>query len=122
MCEGIRQRLRSLPCFDLYSAFVTCDLYNDGVISKEELRRLIDCRGFYVTDTDAQQLVNKMDKDRDGVVSYSEVRILNKSNFISEYSSEENLSPRATVSTDELIEYLKMNNEGRVREISCICE
>lgn len=53
MCEGIRQRLRALPCFDLYNAFVSCDLYNDGVISKDELRRLIDCRGFYVSDTDA---------------------------------------------------------------------
>ena len=83
MCEGIRQRLRALPCFDLYSAFLTCDLYNDGVISKDELRRLIDCRGFYVTDTDAQQLVNKIDKDRDGVVSYSEVRIFNSPNLFS---------------------------------------
>lgn len=74
MCEGIRQRIRSLPCFDLYSAFLTCDLYHDGVISKEELRKLIDCRGFYVTETDAKHLVDKMDRDRDGVVSYSEFR------------------------------------------------
>lgn len=74
MCEGIRQRLRSFPCFDLYSAFLTCDLYHDGVISKEELRRLIDCRGFFITETDAKHLVDKMDRDRDGVVSYSEFR------------------------------------------------
>ena len=45
-CEGIRQRLRAIPSFDLYNAFVTCDLYCDGMITKEELRRLIDCRGF----------------------------------------------------------------------------
>lgn len=74
MCEGIRQRLRALPCFDLYSAFLTCDLYNDGVISKDELKRLIDCRGFYVNDTDAKHLIDKMDRDRDGVVSYQEFR------------------------------------------------
>jgi len=74
MCEGIRQRHRLLPCFDLYSAFLTCDLYHDGVISKDELRRLIDSRGFYVTETDAKHLVDKMDRDRDGVVSYSEFR------------------------------------------------
>jgi hypothetical protein len=74
MCEGIRQRIRTLPCFDLYSAFLTCDLYHDGVISKDELRRLIDSRGFYVTETDAKHLVDKMDRDRDGVVSYSEFR------------------------------------------------
>lgn len=73
MNEGIRQRLRSLPCFDLYNAFLTCDLYNDGVISRDELRRFIDCRGFYVSDTDAKQLVEKMDQNKDGTVSYSEV-------------------------------------------------
>lgn len=76
MCEGIRQRLRALPCFDLYSAFLTCDLYHDSVVSKDELRRLIDCRGFCVTETDAKHLVDKMDRDRDGVVSYSEVQTL----------------------------------------------
>ena len=73
MCEGIRQRLRAIPSFDLYNAFLTCDLYSDGVITKEELRRFIDSRGFCVTDTDAQQLVDKMDRDRDGRVTYSEV-------------------------------------------------
>ena len=73
MCEGVRQRLRSLPCFDLYSAFLTCDLYHDGVISRDELRRLIDCHGFCVTDTDVKHLVDKTDKDKDGVLSYSEV-------------------------------------------------
>jgi Ca2+-binding EF-hand superfamily protein len=74
MCEGVRQRLRSFPHIDLYSAFLTCDLYNDGVISKDELRRLVDSRGFYVSDSDAKLVVDKMDKDRDGVVSYSEFR------------------------------------------------
>jgi Ca2+-binding EF-hand superfamily protein len=73
MCEGIRQRLRSYPCFDLYSAFLSCDLNRDGVVTKDELRRLIDCRGFYVSDSDAKQLADKMDRDRDGVVSYCEV-------------------------------------------------
>lgn len=72
-CEGIRQRLRSFPCFDLYSAFLSCDLYSDGFISRDELRRFIDCRGFCVTDTDAKHLVDKMDQNKDGRVTYSEV-------------------------------------------------
>jgi len=68
-------------------------LYSDGVITKEELRRFIDCRGFCVTDTDAQQLVDKMDRDKDGRVTYSEVRSIN-SNFI--FSSAMSLSLRAS--------------------------
>jgi Ca2+-binding EF-hand superfamily protein len=93
MCEGIRQRLRSIPSFDLYNAFLTCDLYSDGVITKDELRRFIDCRGFCVTDTDAQQLVDKMDRDKDGRVTYSEVRSIN-TNLI--FSSAMSLSLRAS--------------------------
>lgn len=99
MCEGIRQRLRSIPSFDLYNAFLSCDLYSDGVITKDELRRFIDCRGFCVTDTDAQQLVDKMDRDRDGRVTYSEV-----SPFLplimTDYSSATNSTLRASASTE----------------------
>ena len=78
MCESIRNRLRVLPCFDLYSAFLSCDLYNDGVISKDELRRFIDCKGFCVSDNDAKHLVDKMDLNRDGLVCYGEVSIIPK--------------------------------------------
>lgn len=97
MCESIRQRLRAIPHFDLYSAFLTCDLYDDGVISREELRRFIDGRAFYVSDSDAKQLVDKLDHNRDGVVSYGEVTL---SLIIIVFSSETNFPLRATNATE----------------------
>jgi Ca2+-binding EF-hand superfamily protein len=48
-------------------------LNDDGTISKEELRRLIESRGFYVSDKEVNQLIEKIDKDRDGKISYAEV-------------------------------------------------
>lgn len=73
--ESLRQRLYKRPGFNLYEAFISCDLNDDGTVSREELRRLIESRGFYVSDKEVNQLVEKLDKDRDGRISYSEVRL-----------------------------------------------
>jgi len=48
-------------------------LNDNGSVSKEELRRLIESRGFYVSDKEVSQLVEKIDKDKDGRITYSEV-------------------------------------------------
>lgn len=71
--ESLRQRLYKRPGFNLYEAFISCDLNDDGSISKDELRRLIESRGFYVSEKEVSQLVEKIDKDRDGRISYAEV-------------------------------------------------
>jgi len=48
-------------------------LNDDGTVSKDELRRLIESRGFYVSEKEVHQLIEKIDKDRDGRISYAEV-------------------------------------------------
>jgi Ca2+-binding EF-hand superfamily protein len=71
--ESLRQRLYKRPGFNLYEAFISCDVNDDGIVTKEELRRLIESRGFYVSEKEVNQLVEKLDKDRDGRISYAEV-------------------------------------------------
>jgi uncharacterized protein YneF (UPF0154 family) len=71
--EQLRQRLYKRPGFNVYEAFISCDLNDNGSISKEELRRLIESRGFYVSEKEVSQLIEKIDKDRDGRISYAEV-------------------------------------------------
>lgn len=39
---------------------------------------MIQSRGFYVSEKEVNCLVEKIDKDKDGRISYSEVSILNK--------------------------------------------
>ena len=50
------------------------DLNEDGRVSANELKRLIESRGYYVNDRDINQVVDKMDKNRNGTVSYHEFR------------------------------------------------
>jgi Ca2+-binding EF-hand superfamily protein len=69
----LRQRLSKRPGFNVYEAFMTCDLNEDGTVSKEELKRLIESRGFYVSEKEMNTLVEKIDRDKDGRISYAEV-------------------------------------------------
>jgi Ca2+-binding EF-hand superfamily protein len=45
----------------------------NGKISKDEFRRLIESRGFYVSEKEVITLVDKIDKNKDGRISYHEV-------------------------------------------------
>jgi Ca2+-binding EF-hand superfamily protein len=71
--ESLRQRLSKRPGFSVYEAFLAVDVNDNGLISKEELRALMESRGFYVSEKEVNALVDKLDKDRDGRISYSEV-------------------------------------------------
>lgn len=46
----------------------------NGRISKEEFRKMIESRGFYVSEKEVITLVDKMDKNKDGRISYHEFR------------------------------------------------
>jgi len=72
--ESIRQRLQRTPFFNIYEAFNTSDLNDDGRVSTFELKRLIECRGFYVSHKEASQLADKFDKTKTGNISYSQFR------------------------------------------------
>ena len=71
--ENIRRRLAAKPCFNVYEAFNSLDVHEHGSLCKEEFRRLIESRGFYVSDKEADQLAKKFDDNNDGRVTYSEV-------------------------------------------------
>jgi uncharacterized protein YneF (UPF0154 family) len=72
--ERIRQRLNDRPGFNIYDAFAACDINEDGRITKEEIRRMIESRGFYVSDREVSNLVEKFDKNKDGRISLAEFR------------------------------------------------
>jgi Ca2+-binding EF-hand superfamily protein len=48
-------------------------LNENGSLCREEFRRLIESRGFYVSSKEADDLAKKFDADKDGRVTYSEV-------------------------------------------------
>ena len=74
--ETIRQRLRSNPFFNVHDAFNSLDLNGDGRITREEFKRIIQSRGFYVSEKEVSEIVEKMDKNKDGRVSFAEVSFL----------------------------------------------
>lgn len=72
VAESLRQRLSRIPSFNLYDAFKVVDKSNDGVITLDEFRSILQDHGLYATTKDLESLMDRYDKDRDGRVSYSE--------------------------------------------------
>lgn len=73
--EAIRKRLSNLPRFNAYEAFNSLDLNNDGTVHTGEIRRLVESRGFHILEKEAKIIVDKFDKDRDGVITFNEFRL-----------------------------------------------
>ena len=70
--EMLRQRLNEHPGFNAYEAFNSLDLNCDGALSAEELRRIIESRGYFVGLKECDQVIKKMDKNRNHRVSFAE--------------------------------------------------
>lgn len=76
--EAVRQRLQRMPYFNVYEAFNSLDMNASGQVSREEFKRLIQSRGFYVSEKEATEIVEKMDKNKNGRVSFAEVSLFFK--------------------------------------------
>ena len=70
--QRLRETLRNDPYFDVYDAFKACDINEDGVVTQNEVRALMEQRGWHVSNSEVIALMNKMDKDRDGRIGYAE--------------------------------------------------
>ncbi len=73
--ESTRQRLQRMPYFNVYEAFNSLDQNDSGAITRDEFKRLIQSRGFYVSEKEATEIVEKMDKNKNGRVSFAEVSL-----------------------------------------------
>ena len=44
----------------------------NGRITIDEIKRVIESRGYFVNNKDVAQLVDRMDKNKDGTITYEE--------------------------------------------------
>lgn len=72
--ENLRQSLASRPYFNVYEAFNSLDINEDGRVTVDELKRMIQSRGYFVNDKEVYQVLDKMDRNKDGTISYHEFR------------------------------------------------
>ena len=57
---------------DGLEAVTGIDIDGDGTISAHELRRMIESRGYFVGFKECEQVIDKMDRNKDGRVSFAE--------------------------------------------------
>ena len=72
--ENVRQRLASRPGFNCYEAFNSLDINDSGAISASEMKRMIESRGYFVGFKEVDAVIDKMDSNKDGRVTFSEFR------------------------------------------------
>jgi Ca2+-binding EF-hand superfamily protein len=70
--ELARQRLASRPGFNAYEAFNSLDLNGSGSISTSELQRNLESRGYFVGYKEANQVLQKFDKNNNGSIGFRE--------------------------------------------------
>ena len=70
--EKLRQRLYRRPHFSAHDAFRTCDIDDNGYITRNELRSLLQNHGFSATEGEITWLLDRYDRNKDGRISYSE--------------------------------------------------
>ena len=72
--ESLRQRLNGRPGFNSYEAFNSLDLNDNGSLNAVELKRMIESRGYWVSFQEVDNLVTKMDTNKNGRVTFAEFR------------------------------------------------
>lgn len=69
-CEKLRRNLERRPLFNIKEAFGILDSDNDGFIGLDELDKLLSLHDFTALNKDLNWLIDRLDKNKDGKVSY----------------------------------------------------
>ena len=70
--EILRSTISRNPCFLLEDAFKICDLNGNGIVCKDEFRILLEDCGHKCSEADARRLLNRFDRNDDGIVLWEE--------------------------------------------------
>jgi len=70
LCESIRQRLVKRKAFNLHDAFKAIDRYDNGFITAEHFKDLLEENGLFYSQKDVNTLVERYAKATRGKVSY----------------------------------------------------
>ena len=57
LAESFRQRLNSIPGYNVFEAFSSLDLSENGSINAQDLRKMFESRGFFVPIKEVQQVI-----------------------------------------------------------------
>lgn len=70
--ESLRQHLARNPYFDANTAYDMVDFSGRGLVTKDEIRLLLERRGMFITDIEANSVARKFDFNGDGIISFDE--------------------------------------------------
>ena len=70
--ELIKQRMTRRPKFNITDIFTHLDIFEDGNLSRECFKRVLQENKFFPSDGELSLLYNRFDRNRNGSISYQE--------------------------------------------------
>ena len=70
--EIAKKRCTRRPSFNIHDAFATIDTYKQGVLKRDDIKRLMQRNGFHPTESELTWLCTRFDRKLTGKISYDE--------------------------------------------------
>ena len=70
--EVAKKRATRRPTFNIHDAFAACDVYRQGHLTRDDLKRVMQRNGFHSTESELNMLSARFDRKLMGVISYQE--------------------------------------------------
>lgn len=70
--EVAKKRCTRKPSFNIHDAFATVDTFKQGMLNRDDLKRLMQKNGFHPTETELTWLTARFDRNLTGTITYQE--------------------------------------------------
>lgn len=68
--EIAKKKCTRKPTFNIHDAFATCDVYRQGHLTREDLKKLMQRNGFHCTESELNWLAARFDRRLIGIINY----------------------------------------------------
>lgn len=87
--EVCKKRVTRRPTFNIHDAFAASDVYRQGHLTRDDLKRLMQRNGFHCTESELNMLSARFDRKLIGVITYQEFmdEILPRSSLLGDIAS-----------------------------------
>ena len=70
--EVFKKKLTRKPSFNIHDAFASVDVYRQGRLTKDDMKRLMQRNGFQPTETELLLINARFDRNLNGFINYQE--------------------------------------------------
>lgn len=67
-----KKRVARRQTFNIHDAFSNCDIYRQGHLTREDIKRMMQRNGFHCTESEMNMLIARFDRRLMGLIQYQD--------------------------------------------------